>query len=620
MRSPYDAPDTDTPSTISVGTPQQQISEYDTIHVMRAEETIENHPSIQKPPKLKLKLRNLPRTVMHAFACEVPHATPTTLAFDIDNSTKNAMGYTIIQPEASQQQSHQTSLLEASAPLQNSEVKSGSANNPIEIDTIETPYPPKSHNRPSTYFAPLPLQYRPSRPKLLPGHDTPNGAAVLSGEVGSHQTHAIYQMLAARDDVPKKLNPNSVKPQIGPAVSQPGRHAAAPRSQARHNYHQVHAQPVYQTHSPNVPLHPSRSHNTYTTFYQTPNNGYAIFPKQDEVMLRKRAVQYVLDHARPRSRKRRLSDDPDVTSSSEYEDASRATKRTRKETRAPEKTPDASATNTPSSGASEENMFDRNLRLTEMVEHAQLMASLLMAYPYSADQKGMREDIAMLMTVTEKRLQTWLSAEHELDLEFRKWMASSMTSPTPSLRELFTKNTMPDAHARSQSKITVSIEDITRGERRVQQEREKEEELRRYLSADSSVWEGHTRESDGGPLTASRVDSGVAGPSTVVPPPGHFEASLEAIATPTTAGLEITIETAQYAQVHAPLRPNESVTTGSLEPSIQERQPVRLQSSFRSRGAGITDAFGFPPPPRSILRHLKKVASNAQGMGTPNAK
>ncbi|KAL5376169.1 hypothetical protein DPSP01_010635 [Paraphaeosphaeria sporulosa] len=85
----------------------------------------------------------------------------------------------------------------------------------------------------------------------------------------------------------------------------------------------------------------------------------------------------------------------------------------------------------PSTGISKDNVFDHNLKLAELVEHTQLLMAMLMTYPRTQDQKGMREDIAMLATVTDKRLASWESAESEYDQDTRQRLTSAAT-PSPS--------------------------------------------------------------------------------------------------------------------------------------------------------------------------------------------
>jgi len=607
MSSADDA-STDTPSTIGVATPQSGIFEHDTIRVMRPGESVEHHLSTEEPPRLKLKLRNLASKAVNAFAGEIPYATLATPVAESGHLTSIATGKPTGQHEASHEWSHATPSADTPALPVPSTVKPGSVNNPIDLDTYQTLSPHKFRDRPTSYFAPLPLQYRPSRPKLPPKIYTPNGAFIESGVIGGHQSHDIYQMLAARKDVPAPPCSSFATPQIDPAVLKPGRHATAPRTQRKHNYQPVHVQPRHQPRSAYVQQHLPRSHGPYTTFYQTPANGYYVFPKQDETLLRKRSVQYVLDHARPRPRKRRLSDDPDATSGSDYEDASRATKRTRKDTRTPTKTPEVSATSTPSTGVSEENMFDRNLKLTEMVEHAQLMASLLMAYPYSADHKGMREDIAMLAGVTEKRLEAWLSAEDELELETRKRRTSSATAPKPSLHKSPFKGAAPASRARTQSKVLALTEDMIREQRQAQEKRGKEEELRRYLSAESSVWEKQVTKGDGSAYMASYASSGVAPPKTVERQPGHLQVPIQTNTILITERSKARTEKQHPAQLQAPWQPKEIPTTHPPEPRIEERRFVRFRPPFLSRNASVTDLRGISPPPSSMFRHMENTS------------
>ncbi|KAF2683619.1 hypothetical protein K458DRAFT_389535 [Lentithecium fluviatile CBS 122367] len=509
----------ETSVTVSADTPRSATAKDESIRPLRPVEAIEGHGPEAEFPKLKLRLRNLAPKITNTSTDEIPDAAITDPAGDHQTGCmpSRVMDEPSGQHESSLHWTHTTPTTEASTPPSQPAVKPGSASNPIDVDTLKTPSPHKFLlDRPIGYFAPLPLGYRPSRPKLAPKLYTPNGAVIDPSMIRGHQSHDIYQILATRK-VPTPHGLTFTRPQIGPAVTPPKALAAASRFQGPHSNGPANIPPQHQPYPTILPHHPSRPHNPYPTFYQTPANGYSIFPIQDETLLRKRAVQYILNHSRPRPRKRRLSDDPDETSSSEYEStpSDANTKRARKTTRTPTKIPppDFPATNTPSTGASEENMFDRNLKLTEMVEHMQLVTSLLMMYPYSGDQKGLREDISMLATVTDKRLQAWLSAEAELEVETRERRRTTVTTPTPSPCNAPVMHGMniPSWHGRAQTRVVVLMEDTIRKQQEEREKRTKETELRRYLSGESNVWGKSEEQVDaGGEVAGPPVDSGVA--------------------------------------------------------------------------------------------------------------
>jgi hypothetical protein len=518
----------------------------------------------------------------------------------------------------------------------------GSASNPIDIDTIKTPSPHKFLERPSGYFAPISLQYRPSRPQLAPNLYTPNGAIIPKGKVGGHQSHDIYQMMAARKD--STALPSFVPARLSKGISAqlPGRFATAlkVRGQSHHDPfhnglnegHYPRAYPTTASH------HAPNSLMPYPTFYQTPVNGYHIFPKQDEALLRRRAVQYVLDHTRPRPRKRRLTDDPDATSCSEDDGEARATKRARNNSLTTAKTPDTSTPSTLSTGASEENMFDRNLRLTDVVEHTQLMASLLMVYPYTADPEGVREDIAMLRSVTEKRIDAWLSAENEHELETRQRGTYLVTTtPTPNLHKS-PEQTLFTAGLASTKRNVLSTDGVGQQQCSVPGKGEKDDEIKQYLSAELSVWSKLGTQPSGSADVGSRTDSAVTHEEQQ---PAHVEPREQATEA-TTAGLpEPRAETSEPGNVQAPLQSDEVLTDS---PSRRAQDPMQERpKDFRShpppkaytsepadqrteqsqsaddqplpqlqQAATAVYPQSLSRPPPSMLRYTRKVPCNGQ--------
>jgi hypothetical protein len=429
-------------------------------------------------------------------------------------------------------------------------------------------------------------------------------------------------MMDARKD--STAPPSFVPARLSKSISAqlPGAVATAPKvpGQSHHDpfYNRLNegyyprAHPATTSHHAPNPLKP------YPTFYQTPVNGYYIFPKQDEALLRRRAVQFVLDHTRPRPRKRRLTDDPDATSCSEDEGEARATKRARKNSRTMAKTPDTSNPSTPSTGASEENMFDRNLRLTDVVEHTQLMASLLMVYPYSADQKGVREDIAMLQSVTVKRLDEWISAENEYELETRQRRAYlATTTPTPNVRKSLDEEVLTAGHANTKSKV-LSPEGVVQKQCSVPLKGDTDDEIKRYLSAGSSVWsKQHNECADAGSLPCSAV-------TLEEQQPAHVQALKQTTEATKTIRPEPRTETQEASNVQAALveegptdiqshTPPTSHTSGPADQRTERSQSVDDQPSPQL-GPPVTAVWppSLPRPPPSMLRYIRKVPCNDQ--------
>lgn len=409
--------------------------------------------------------------------------------------------------------------------------------------------------------------------------------------------------MAARKDSTAPPSFVPARPSKGKSTQLPGRAATAPKVRGQSHHDPFHnrlnegcyprAYPTTVSHHAPNPLKP------YPTFYQTPVNGYYIFPKQDEALLRRRAVQFVLDHTRPRPRKRRLTDDPDATSCSEDEGEARATKRARNNSRTAAKMPDTSTPSTPSTGASEENMFDRNLRLTEVVEHTQLMASLLMVYPYSTDQKGVREDIAMLRSVTDKRLDAWLSAENEYEFETRQrrtYLAT--TTPTPNLRKSPKKKVLTAGHGSTKSNV-LSTEGVVQKQCSVPGKGGKDDEIKRYLSAESSAWSKLGAQHNGSADVGSRTDSAATHGAQQ---PAHVQAQEQVTEATTTGPPEPRTETQEPNNIQASLQSEEVLTTS---PSRRAQEPVQELP---------TDIRSHPPPKAHTSEPTDQRAEQSQSM------
>ncbi|KAJ4360234.1 uncharacterized protein N0V89_000794 [Didymosphaeria variabile] len=394
-------------------------------------------------------------------------------------------------------------------------IKPGNVNDPIDVDALPSPHSPHSFaNRSANYYTPFPLQYRPSRPSLPPTLYTPNGAEILSGKVSGHQSHDIYRHYVDMKDAP-------APPGFAIGCAKLSAEVSAGRSKSKRLAPNLHMHPTYVNEYGQVnegvvgqpyakPLqmryqsfpHDYRAH---TTSYHTPIHGHPIFPVLNEEHLRKRAVQLVLDHSRPRSRKRRLSDDPDETSSSEYEDADEQPGKKVKissfteRPATPSRLSDEVIPSTPSTGISEDHIFDRKLKLAELVEHTQLLTAMLMTYPRSSDCEGMREDIAMLATVTDKRLASWVSAESEFERDTRQRLNSAATlSPNicgpPSA--LINRRKRDTARAGKEKKNTGK--------------KPEEDEIRRYLSVDSKLWDNNNNNSSSSRKAKAVEDGGVS--------------------------------------------------------------------------------------------------------------
>ncbi|KAF1952128.1 hypothetical protein CC80DRAFT_495474 [Byssothecium circinans] len=195
MSTPDQAPDLDTPTTSSEATPGSERSLHSTIHIVRSEE--DHDGLVQQPPKLTLKLRTL---------AEKPAPSPTDVQTDLPDPDNGALIGVRHGDQISQEKLTKHLRWLVATPASSIPAKAtGSMKNPIDVDTLKTPSPHKFVNRPVGYFAPIPLQYRPSRPNLASQLTTPNGAAIISGKVGGHESHDIYKAFIARRKVSRLL-------------------------------------------------------------------------------------------------------------------------------------------------------------------------------------------------------------------------------------------------------------------------------------------------------------------------------------------------------------------------------------------------------------------------------
>lgn len=377
-------------------------------------------------------------------------------------------------------------------------INPGNFNDPIDVDALPSPPPPDRFvGRSVNYYNPFPLQYRPSRPNTPPILLTPNGAQILSGKVSGHQSHDIYKSYVDMRDVP-------APPGFLNSCARLTAEIYASRSHSRQPSQDTNILSTYTKEygigSDNISVQPYGYHlqrgfpsyppdyRTHTASYRTPVHGYPIFPVLHEESLRQRAVQFVLDHSRPRPRKRRLSDDPDATSSSEYEGGSEQLKRKVKKSpligrvATPPQPSGGTRVSTPSTGISEDNIYDRNSKLAELIEHMQLLTAMLMTYPRAADQEGIREDISMLATVADKRLSSWVSAESDFDEVTRQRL---ILANTPSSDTFKPADMIAGGTRKSTDQMKNQAKQIAK--------KQKEDAVRKYLSADSELWGKESR-------------------------------------------------------------------------------------------------------------------------------
>ncbi|KAF1965461.1 hypothetical protein BU23DRAFT_627425 [Bimuria novae-zelandiae CBS 107.79] len=532
----------ETPNTRQTMTPEHSGPRIDTATASTFGERIENTAPQEKLPPAKLKLK-LPKrsqeSTSNTFTARKGNRT-TKGTKEHDSAPvatreprKKSNGHRALQPKAANSPAllqpqptaedlpmgHAERVLDRSVaktiydPTRKSthlETDTGKFDDPIDVEKLPSLPPPHQFVNRSAYYAPAPLQYRPSRPKILL---TPNGAEILSGKVSGHRSHDIYRSYMNRKDAPTPPGFSDSCAMLRAEIAAESGSSTIPltemalQSAEMHGYGHVNglvARQPYATPLQKQGQSQSHDYRTYVRAYHTPVHGYPVYPVLNEEQLRQRAVQFVLDQSRPRARKRRLSDDPDETSCSEYEDANeQVKKKPRVSARVdrpttPSQPSDEVMVSTPSTGVSEDNIYDRNLKLTELVEHIQLLAGLLMTYPRSADRKGLREDIAMLGIMADKRLESWVLAEDEFDKDTRQ----RNTSAT-----MRSQNFAESSNGNVGGEMMKKIADIARqaaAEAEKAQKKQQDDKVREYLTASSSIWDTTAGEED------AALDEGIA--------------------------------------------------------------------------------------------------------------
>lgn len=358
----------------------------------------------------------------------------------------------------------------------------GLADDPIDVDALPSPPPQAPHrfvNLSAGYYQPIPLPYKPSRAKLPGKLYTPNGAQILAGKVSGHQSDAVYMRYMNSKNAPAppgfssncaKLsadlyNGRNLSGRLGPSVEKHPGHSF------EHGYVSgPQAGQQYAISCKQVSINPCS--------HMIEKRTVPVFPLLDEEHLRQRTMQFVLNDSRRKPHEHRFFEDVDETSSWEHEEMAKLPKKRKRRSSStddpatPIQQSDEISANTPSTGASEENMFDRSLELTDLVEHTKLLNEMLVAYARSGDQKGMRRDIAMLATVAEKRLAMWISGENKVYKDTQQRINSAAT-PFPNTGNL------DDGMKR--------VAELAR-EAAEEQEKHKDDPIRDYLASDSKFW------------------------------------------------------------------------------------------------------------------------------------
>ncbi|KAG9187277.1 hypothetical protein G6011_05148 [Alternaria panax] len=294
---------------------------------------------------------------------------------------------------------------------------SGSCHNPIVVN--ETSSPPRraaqaSKRRPRHKKLTEPHQfigngyrdlysYRASQPALA---GIPANGSTFTG----HQSHDIYRMMNAKIIAAPDFSPNAAWGRhtlnVPFEVQYPLSAHALTRQQNASQYQSPYAQ--------------------YHRLQASPNAyGYPTVPPQNEDLLRMRAVQYIRGYSQPSLHKRWLSDaDPDETSGDEAEERQRYTR------------PQPNILD-PQSGSMPPLLtrnVDRHINhkptihqdpdpdfvVGHLIEHTSLITSLLQLYPHSTDQRGLKNDISMLVQVQNQHVTDWIKVESQNSRKRRK--------------------------------------------------------------------------------------------------------------------------------------------------------------------------------------------------------
>ncbi|KAF1844293.1 uncharacterized protein K460DRAFT_419221 [Cucurbitaria berberidis CBS 394.84] len=304
--------------------------------------------------------------------------------------------------------------------------------------------------------------YRPSRPALAP---KPANGSTFTG----HKSHDIYRM----------MNAKMIAAPGGSVNEMPGYRSLG--------YYDVPFEVQYPMSAQFLTQHTgalNQRQDPSVQYYNhhTPKlNAYPLVPNQDEEMLRKKAVQYVREYSRPSARKRRLSDaDPDETSTSESEHPAEVVRPSVLSSTARPGPASLSWPLTSEEGLNNRKLAihhdnDPNSDITQITEHTSLLTSLLQLYPHSTNQKGIREDIAMLVSVQNQRVKEWMKIESQNARKRRK----SNTDSTISVSH------------RKDGSVQSAMATGIRAQQQLEQEKRKgqDDEMRRVFSATANMWQ-----------------------------------------------------------------------------------------------------------------------------------
>lgn len=292
------------------------------------------------------------------------------------------------------------------------------------------------HSKLYTYNAP--------RPALAP---RPANGSTFTG----HPSHDMYRMRTAK-------------------MAPPGWHASGPQS-VRPDLPFEMQYPIstrYLAMQPGTAYPPARSNVPYLPPPSPPYLHYVAPIPLKEEQLRSKALQYVREYSRSSSRKRKIAEDPDETSESDSTEVDLDTTLPPRPSRFTHM-PNGSAK---LRGGPVTILPDPHFQLTPLIEQASLLTSLLRVYPRSTDQKGLREDIAMLASIQKQHLADWLN--------FEVGQSRKIASPhTPRVsRGAAISPTKPVNPTMTASELA-----------EMEKKRKQDNEIRGLLSANAKVWQ-----------------------------------------------------------------------------------------------------------------------------------
>lgn len=340
----------------------------------------------------------------------------------------------------------------------------GSSHNPIVL--LDNSSPPKVRQTPKDHNKVEPhmfqdrhsklYTYKTPRPALEP---RPTNRSTLTG----HPSHDMYRMRTAKmaapgwhvsghqqtqPDLPFEMQFPIAARYLGPQVC-----TAYPPARTDLQYFPP-PSPSYSPYAASVPL--------------------------NEGLLRSKALQYVREYSRSSPRKRKIAGDPDETSESDSTEADLDTTLPL----CPSRFTLMASGNAKLRSGPVTILPDPHFQLTPLIEQASLLTSLLRVYPRSTDQKGLREDIAMLASMQNQHLADWLNFE------------------VGQSRKLASQHTPRVSRSQAISSTKPAIPYLTAGElAAAEQKRRQDNEIRGLLSANAKVWQ------DGSGLSVADVFS-----------------------------------------------------------------------------------------------------------------